>query len=142
MIRLSITGRIGKDAEVRTLTSGDMAISFNVCHSEKYKDKDGVAKEIAHWVACTKWVKAGQSTKIADFLKKGQSVLVEGVPSARAWVKDGSTDAASSLECRVSNIELIGSAPQAAAPAAPGGTPQPNTQPQNWDKPVDDDLPF
>lgn len=142
MIRLTITGNLGRDAEVRTLQSGDTAISFTVCHTEKYKGKDGNTHETAHWVTCTKWLKAGSNTAIANYLKKGQKVLVEGTPSARGYMLDGSTEVKSSLECRVTNIELLGSAPASGATNQAPAAQATNMTATDWSKPVDDDLPF
>lgn len=123
MIRIQLTGRLGKDAELRTLESGDIAISFNVAHSRK----DSKGTEHTTWVSCTKWVKAGGSIKIADYLRKGQQVLVEGEPSARAYANASGTPLAS-LECRVTDIELLGSAKDAAQAA---GAPPANTSAGN-----------
>lgn len=110
MIKLILTGNIGKDAEVREMQSGDKAISFSVAHTEKYQGKDGNTHETTTWVNCTKFVKKDQSTRIADYLKKGTKVYVEGTPSARPYTTVGSSDAKASLECKVTMIELLGSA--------------------------------
>ena len=110
MIKLLITGNIGKDAEVKTMDSGDKVLSFSVCHTDKYTGKDGNTHETTTWVNCSKWFKKDASTKIADYLKKGQKVLVEGVPSARGYSQNN--DSKASLECKVINIELLGSATQ------------------------------
>jgi single-strand DNA-binding protein len=109
MIKLLITGNIGKDAEVKTMDSGDKVLSFSVCHTDKYT-KDGNTVETTTWVNCSKWFKKDASTKIADYLKKGQKVLVEGLPSARGYSQNNESKA--SLECRVIIIELLGSATQ------------------------------
>lgn len=142
MIRLTITGNVGSDATVRTLQSGDMAISFTVAHTDKYKAADGTMKETTTWVSCTKWVKAGQSVKIAEYLKKGTKVLVEGVPSARAFMLDGSAEPKSSLDCRVNAIELLGPAGTKAAAPAPAA----NMTATDWGAPAlpgdVNDLPF
>lgn len=133
MLKILFTGNIGKAAEIRTLNSGDMAISFNVAHTQKTGD----GQEITTWVSCTKWVKAGASTKIADFLKKGQRVLIEGTPSARAWLQ-ADNSARAELDCRVLNIELLGAPTERTnAPAAPAAA----TTTENA-APVEDNLPF
>lgn len=102
MNKLILTGNIGNDAEVRQMDSGDSVINFSVATTKKDKDNNNVTT----WINCTKWVKKDASIKIADYLRKGQTVLVEGEASTRSWIKDNK--AYSSLECRVINIELLG----------------------------------
>lgn len=137
MNRTSVTGRVGKHAELRQSTqSGSIAISFSVATSKKWTDKAGNAQESTTWYNCTKWVNPGGSTKVHEFLVPGQQVLLEGEVSARGWLdKEGKPQA--SLELNVFALELLGSAKdhQAAAPAA--------AAPLNQVPPdTSDDLPF
>lgn len=104
--RYSFIGNLGKDAEIRTLESGASAISFTVAVTEKWKNRNGEAMENTTWVACTIWKAAGVSTAIAQYLKKGTRVHVDGKPSARAYVKGDGT-AAASLEVRVDDLTLL-----------------------------------
>lgn len=100
-------GTLGQDAEVKTLESGNSLISFSVAVTEKWKDKSGEQKEKTTWVKCTKWVAPNGSTKIADYLKKGQQVIVRGTPEARAWAdKEGKANA--NLEVKVDDLTLTG----------------------------------
>jgi single-strand DNA-binding protein len=133
MIKIFISGNIGKDAEVKTMQSGDSVISFSVAHTERTKDSNGNPKENTTWVNCSKWVKKDASTKIADYLKKGTKVIIEGTPNARAYTTVGSSDAKASLECRVLNIELIGSA---------SSNTDTNKVEENKEEEYKDDLPF
>ncbi len=126
--RYQFTGNIGKDAEVRTLENGSIAIGFTVAVSEKYKDRQGNEQTTTTWVNCTRWVVAGGSTAIAPYLKKGTKVLVEGKPLARAY-NTNSGEVAASLEVRVDTIELLGQ-PQQQGAAGQQAAPQPQPQPQ------------
>lgn len=145
MIKLSLIGNIGGDATVRTLDNGSTAISFSVAVTEKRKDQ-----EITTWAACTIWKYNDQPTTIAQYLKKGQKVYVEGKPSVRTYVtREAQTGA--SLEVRVDIIELIGggtqTAPQQAPQSAPVAQPRPQavSQPASQASPFfadDNDLPF
>lgn len=101
------SGNLGGDAEVKTLDSGSSVISFSVAVSETWKDKSGEKKEKTTWVKCNKWVSANGSTKIADYLKKGQTVIVQGKPEAKAY-KDKNDDAKANLEVNVSELTLVG----------------------------------
>lgn len=149
--RYSFIGNLGSDAEVRQLDgSTRCAISFNVAVTEKWKDARGEQKEATTWVRCTLWREQGKTT-IADYLKKGTPVYVEGKPSARAYVAQDGT-AKGSLEVQVFDVELLGGKRDGAAPAPQqaqptfGGAPMPTKmtpmQAISQPAPIDDDLPF
>lgn len=110
--RYEFIGHLGQDCEVRDV-NGRHAISFSVAVTEKWTNQQGAAQEKTYWMRCTLWRNQGQ-TAIANYLKKGQLVFVEGKPEARAYVtKDN--QAAASLEVTVSNVELLGGGQQQAA---------------------------
>lgn len=109
MLKTQVLGNIGGDAEIRNVNNDSSVISFSVAHSEKWKDAQGNQQERTTWVKCSKWVKAGQTT-LAQYLKKGTKVYVEGVPSASAWKNPNDGEAYSSLDLRVLFLELAGGA--------------------------------
>ena len=108
MLKMIITGNVGKNAEVRTLQDGSQVISFSV----------GVrsGKDQTQWVSCAKFVKQGGSVQVAQYLTKGAKVLCEGMPSASSYVaNDGTTKV--DLKLRVYELELLGGATEQAAPS-------------------------
>lgn len=140
-------GTLGQDAEVKTLESGSSLISFSVAVTEKWKDKtSGEWKEKTKWNKCTLWISAGGSTKRADYLKKGQTVIVRGVPEAKAWIdKDGL--AKSNLEVKVEDLTLTGGKrpeSQESSSNAPESSymQQPAQQADPFSGDTNDDLPF
>lgn len=130
-LTLSLIGHLGQDATTRQVNE-NVAISFSVASTKKYTDKNGEQKQETTWTNCTVWRKADQ-TKIAQYLKKGTQVYVEGEPSARSWT-NSNNEAQASLDCKVEKIELLGSAQQTttASPAPAQATSNTNS----------DDLPF
>ena len=114
MNRYQIIGNLGNDATIRTLDNGSSAISFNVAVTKKWTDKQGQKQESTTWVSCTQWKLKDQSTAVAQYLKKGTRVLVEGEPSARSYT-DNSGAAKASLDLRVDNVELLSQANTAPA---------------------------
>jgi single-strand DNA-binding protein len=104
MVKLEVIGHLGKDAEVNNY-NGKNVINFSVAHSEKYKDANGIVVNKSVWVDCAYWV---DSTAVAQYLRKGTQVYVEGQPEARPW-KDKNGNAQASLTCRVRKVELLGS---------------------------------
>ncbi|MCS6904818.1 MAG: single-stranded DNA-binding protein [Bacteroidia bacterium] len=106
MLRLQVIGYIGRDAEVRD-GGGNKVISFSVAHTEKYKDRNGVLQEKTTWVRCSYW-RPPDKIGVAEYLKKGTQVYVEGTPSVNSYINEENRVVAS-LECRVSSIQLLGS---------------------------------
>lgn len=128
MIRLTAIGNLGKDAVVRT-SGTDSAIGFSVAVNKKYT-KNGVKMEETTWLNATYWRTGDQTANVAQYLKAGTLVYLEGEVNARSYVtKEG--EARAELEVRVSKLDLLGSKPEvaAAAPAIkndrkPGAMPQ------------------
>jgi len=84
-----LIGNIGKDAIVRNMDRGVVAINFPVAHNKNWKDKrSGEAKTKTTWVNCTIWKKEGSNMRILDFLKKGTLVELLGSPFAKAYLQD------------------------------------------------------
>ena len=78
-----IIGNLTRDPEVRAIPSGMQVCSFSVATNRVWKDKEGNKKEQAdlHNIV----VFGRQAATAAQYLKKGQSVLVEGRIQTRSW---------------------------------------------------------
>jgi single-strand DNA-binding protein len=79
MQKIIIAGQLGQDAQTREV-GDNVAINFSVAVNEKRSDK-----EITSWYACTLW-RSKEKTGIAEYLKKGTGVIVEGTPDVEAWM--------------------------------------------------------
>lgn len=103
MIKLQVIGNLGKDCVVNNV-NGKSVINFNVAHTEKFKDSQGVQKDRTTWVECAYWT---DRTAVAPYLKKGQQVYAEGTPEVRTYTtKDGNHGA--SLSMRIFSVQLLG----------------------------------
>lgn len=108
MQKLQIIGRIGNDAEVKDL-GNNQVINFSVAVSEKYKDASGEKVEKTTWFECAKW---GNSTTIAQYIKKGDLIYIEGKVNNRAWMNDaGEVQVVNGIN--VFDIQLLGTKPDA-----------------------------
>ena len=87
MNRVQILGRLGKDPELRKTQTGDSIASFNLAVSEKWTDKQGEKQEHTEWIPVVVFGKAADTA--AQYLRKGNRVLVEGQFKTRNWEKDG-----------------------------------------------------
>jgi len=84
-----LIGNIGKDATIKTMERGVIAINFPVAHNKNWRDKrSGESKTKTTWVNCTIWKKEGANLRILDFLKKGALVELLGVPFPKAFVME------------------------------------------------------
>jgi len=118
MIKLQVIGNLGKDCTVNTV-NGKNVMNFNVAHTEKYKDAQGVQKEKTTWVECAYW---SDRTAVAPYLKKGTQVFVEGQPEVRTWESNGKSGA--SLTVRVSSVQLLGGKPEGSESSGSYSQPQ------------------
>lgn len=97
-----VIGHLGKDAEVK-YHGTESVINFSVAHTDKWKD-NGVAKERTTWVSCSWWV---ESSSVAQYMKKGTQVYVEGFPEAKIWKKKEG-EYQPFLNLRVFSLQLLG----------------------------------
>ncbi len=99
-----IIGNIGKDAQVIENNNGVNIINFSVAVNERIKQADGSYRDSSLWFDCAKF---GDSVKIAEYLKAGQLVYVNGRVSAKAWQSKGG-ELKAGLQLIVNDIELLG----------------------------------
>lgn len=76
-----LTGRLGKNPEVRRLENGKTVASFSLA-TRAGKDK-------ADWHNISLWDKAAEIAE--KYVKKGDQITVEGSLKTRSWDKDGVT---------------------------------------------------
>ncbi|MBU3743621.1 MAG: single-stranded DNA-binding protein [Sediminibacterium sp.] len=103
MVRMQAIGHLGRDAVTNTV-NGKTVINFTVAHTEKSRDAQGNPKDKTIWVDCAYWT---DRTAVAQYLKKGTQVYVEGQPDVRTYTtQDGRNGA--SLTMRVGSLQLLG----------------------------------
>ena len=78
-----IIGNLTRDPEVRTLPSGAAVANFSVATSRFYKDKNGVRQEDTQFHNVVAF--GPQAQTIAQYMKKGSSIMVEGRMQTRSW---------------------------------------------------------
>ena len=105
MLKLILTGALGQDAEIKEIGNSKLVV-FSVAVSMDYKDSSGNKVEKTEWVKAQLWKSKAQSTKIAEFLKKGKKVLIEGEPVSEAY-KSKNEEIKSNLVVNVKEIEFL-----------------------------------
>lgn len=99
-----ITGRLGKDAEVKSFNDGSKLANINIAIDMQKKNANGTYEKATQWVS---GVMSNPNDKLLPYLTKGTMILAEGRPKARAYMKDGA--ATPLLEMQVLRIELLSS---------------------------------
>ena len=88
--KVILVGNLGRDPEVKRLTSGDPVVNLSVATSESWKDKaSGERKERTEWHRVV--IFNENLAKVAEnYLKKGSKVYIEGQLQTRKYTdKDG-----------------------------------------------------
>ena len=87
--KVQLIGNLGKDPEIRTLQSGGRVANLMLATSESWKDKaTGERKEKTEWHRVV-ILNDGLVGLVANYLKKGSKVYIEGQLETRKW-DDGS----------------------------------------------------
>ena len=89
--KVVLIGNLGRDPEVRRLTSGDPVVNLSIATSESWRDKaSGERKEKTEWHRVV--IFNENLAKVAEqYLRKGSKVYLEGQLQTRKYTdKDGS----------------------------------------------------
>jgi single-strand DNA-binding protein len=76
-------GNLTKDPELKALPTGTKVTEFSVATNRSYKDQNGVVKDETQFHNIV--VFGRQAETSAQYLKKGQGVLIEGRIQTRSW---------------------------------------------------------
>ena len=74
--RVQLMGRLGKDPESKFTPTGKKVTHFSVAISNRWKSKEGEAKEYTEWVNVEAWGRLGEVCQ--EYLKKGSLIFIEG----------------------------------------------------------------
>ena len=154
--RITITGRLAKDPELRFAKTGTAMCTITVPDQKRRKNpqtNEWEDQSATTWFRATVFKDAAES--LAEHGRKGDSVILTGELITREWQNnDGETKA--SLEIDFATVAIVPRAPQAArqqqsagddpwATQAQAGRAQtsPAQAPGNgWGRPSDDEPPF
>jgi len=83
--KVILVGNLGKDPEIRTLSSGDRVANLTLATSETWRDRQsGERKEKTEWHRVV--IFNDNLVKIAEsYLRKGAKVYLEGALQTRKW---------------------------------------------------------
>jgi single-strand DNA-binding protein len=78
-----VIGNLTRDPEIRSLPSGIKVCSFSLATNRVWKDKNGARQESTDYHNVV--VFGRQAETVAQYMKKGSSILVEGRMQTRSW---------------------------------------------------------
>lgn len=103
--KVTIAGRLTRDSELRYLQQGTPVCSFSLAVSKKYKTKAGETREDSLFVDVTVWGSAGEW--VAENVKKGHPVLVEGELKRREWQDKATGEQRSKLDITAKRVQSL-----------------------------------
>jgi single-strand DNA-binding protein len=88
--KVILVGNLGKDPEIRHLDNGIAVANFSLATTESYTNKQGERVNQTEWHNVVLW--RGLADVAEKYLKKGNSIYVEGKINTRKWEdKEGVT---------------------------------------------------
>ena len=157
--KVILVGNLGKDPEVRRMTSGDPVVNLSVATSESWRDKaSGERKEKTEWHRVVIFNK--NLADVAEkYLRKGSKVYLEGSLQTRKWTdKDGAEKYSTEVVLQNFNgtLTMLGGRPGGEGGSSYGGggddfgqsSPMERPRaasggkPQSFARDLDDEVPF
>ena len=109
----TIVGNLGTDPDLKYMQSGDAVCNFSVAVNEKWKNQAGEPQERTTWYRVAVW--GAQAEPCHTYLKKGSQVMIVGTTSARGYIaQDGS--AAASLDLKAQTVRFLSGGNGASSP--------------------------
>lgn len=148
--KVLLIGRLTRDPESRTTTSGTTVVAFGIAVNRTYTRRDSNERvEETCFVDVEAWGRTGET--IARYMRKGRQIFVEGRLKFDSWERDGQRR--SKLSVTVENFQFIdsngggqgggqegGSYAHSNANGGGGYQRAPSGPPDDY--PGDDDIPF
>jgi single-strand DNA-binding protein len=115
-----IIGNLTRDPELKAIPSGIKVCSFSVATNRVWKDKNGAKQEAADYHNVV--VFGRQAETVAQYMKKGSQVMVEGRMQTRSWDDAGTGTKKYRTEIIADRVQFGGGAPSGGSKSSPAGT--------------------
>ena len=143
LYRVTLVGNLGKDAVRRVTPNGTTVVNFTMATTQMIRTRDGRREEHTDWHKIAYFGKPADA--VADYLKKGKQVYIEGRPQPPEKYTDRDGNERTSVEIRADVLVLLGGGggagrqggyerDESASQATPSEPPV--------DTPPEDDIPF
>ena len=132
--KVILIGNAGRDATVRTTSSGKPVANFSLAINEPFRDKNNGNHQKVEWVRCVAWNRLAEIA--GKLITKGKQVFVEGRLQTRQFEdREGTTRTAT--EVVVTSLRVLGG----TANGSPNGGGQ-GTMASSTQHAADDEIPF
>ena len=81
--QVTLIGNLTRDPELKALPSGDKVASFGLATNRTWKNKEGQKQEEVEYHNCVVFGRSAET--IAQYMKKGSQLLVEGRLKTSTW---------------------------------------------------------
>lgn len=88
--KVILIGNLGRDPETRYMSNGEAVTNISIATTDIWKDKSGAKQEKTEWHRVTFYRRLAEIA--GEYLKKGQSVYVEGRLETRKWTDKSGVD--------------------------------------------------
>ncbi len=86
--KVILVGNVGQDPETRYMPNGNAVTNITLATSETWKDKNtGEQQERTEWHRVTFYQRLAEI--VAEYVKKGSKLYIEGRLQTRSWEQDG-----------------------------------------------------
>ena len=119
-----VLGNLTRDPELRQIPSGQSVAQFAVATNREFTDKAGQRQKLTEFHNIVAWGKLGELCH--QYIKKGQSVFVEGRIQTRSWDDKQTNQKKYRTEIVAENVQF-GPRPFREGTAGQGQTQQPET---------------
>jgi len=141
--KVILVGNLGADPETRYMPSGSAVTNIRIATTESWKDKDtGDQQERTEWHSVAFFGRLAEI--VAEYLRKGSQVYIEGKLRTRKW-QDREGNDRWSTEVVANEMQMLGGRPGSNAPAqapAPAAAQVGADAPQPPPGEFDDEIPF
>lgn len=135
--KVIIVGRLGRDPEMKSTSSGTTLAKFSIATDERYTDRDGQRQERTEWHNIIAWGKLGDIC--GQYLRKGKQVYIEGSLRTDSWEDKESGKKMYRTEIVARDMVMLGSKNDSDGGGGGGWQPPADS---GGSGPDDDDVPF
>ena len=112
-----IIGNLGRDPEMRYTPGGQAVTQFSVATNRNYRDPQGEWQSETEWFRVVVW--GDQGERVAEYLRKGHKVYVEGRLQTRQW-EDQSGNKRYTTELIANRVQSLERRDREGEPSFPG----------------------
>src|SRR6185369_590210 len=125
--KVILAGNLTRDPELRYTPKGTAVVKIGLAVSRTWTGEDGQKKEEVSFIDIEAWGRQGEV--IAQYMKKGRPLLVEGRLKLDSWEDKNTKQKVSKLKVVLESFSFIDSKPSDAGAGAPPAPSRPASAP-------------